>query len=234
MVFWFEIHFIVRRESPEQHALGDEVYCVRDGVLDFFLLVFVCLDSEKVHPSEKEGGHARESLGLDGVEDSCTHSLIKDCVQNLALLVADSAPDAVYAPDIAYKDCEEGVVACGQLHDRLEPAAQSEPELVLRWQGRVGDLLQLQDDGVALALYDSIVYLAFVFEVGVDGAPAFVGSGCYVVHRGVLNTFMGEQLTGYFYEFFSCLEYHPVYCTVLCGSLHSVAICVRNYSKILN
>ena len=81
-------------------------------------------------------------------------------------------------------------------------------QFLARSVGAVQDFPFTRHRLVALTLNDGLMNLPFIFKIGVDGAPPFVGCIGDVEHGGVLHPFPGEELTGHFYETFTGLAYH--------------------------
>lgn len=57
-------------------------------------------------------------------------------------------------------------------------------------------LAELAQHLVAFSLYHSVVDVALVFEISVDGATSLLGGDGDVVHRRVFNALVGKELTG--------------------------------------
>ena len=57
-------------------------------------------------------------------------------------------------------------------------------------------LAELAQHLVAFSLYHSVVDVALVFEISVDGATSLLGGDGDVVHRRVFDALVGKELTG--------------------------------------
>ena len=108
-------------------------------------------------------------------------------------------------PYIAEESSTQVSVAHHRLLDSGKMGVDEFNNLVLRLYPLGSHLVHAVGETFKFALDNGIIDILLTLEIGVKSAATLARSNSNVVHRGVLQTVLSEQLTRHIYEFLPCL-----------------------------
>ena len=72
-------------------------------------------------------------------------------------------------------------------------------------QGSMPSKSILWDGKLPCSFNDSPIDILFIFEIGIERAATFARGHCNIIHRGVFQPMLGEELSGHVHQFLSGL-----------------------------
>lgn len=136
------------------------------------------------------------------------HAVGEYLLENRRLARRGEPPGVLHLTHIAEEESPQRAIARHRLLHRLE-AYENEALKFLLGVGikrqQVGELLHHL---LALLVHESVEDLPLIAEVGVDGATTLARHLGDVVHRGILDALLGEELSRHIQQPFTRIQSH--------------------------
>lgn len=133
--------------------------------------------------------------GMSSVVDTeiaRSHTLIQYLAHHYDFALGYDLASTVYLTHVAKESRLQTAVARYYLAHHLKPATYKLYELLL-CRNRLGEYpAQTVSNLVGFALNNSIKDIALTLEIGVHSATPLLRSGCYVIHRSILDPLAGK------------------------------------------
>ena len=139
----------------------------------------------------QDAGAERNALYL---ESSLPYAFCHDGGEESLFVAVEVLAHFLYHDDIAEELCSEIAVALYGFFYHVEVCVDNFDEFVFGLHLLHGHLVNSLVDTLYFSFDDSPVNFLFVLEIGIERTPTFARSLGNVVHCGVLQSVLGEQL----------------------------------------